>query len=109
MSECKMSGEKGDGAFRQEGQGRQERQGRQGAQAGQGKQRGRQREWNGQLAMATLLTMAGVGLLFMGFWCAPEGEIHHSVLVGFGEVSTFAGALFGVDYTYKYKYGQKEE
>lgn len=67
-----------------------------------------ERGWNGQLAVATILAMAGVGLLFMGFWCAPEGEIHHSVLIGFGEVSTFAGALFGVDYTYKYRYGKKE-
>ena len=29
--------------------------------------------------------------------------IHNSVLIGFGEVSTFAGALFGVDYKYKEK------
>lgn len=58
---------------------------------------------NSQLVVATLLAVAGVGLLFMGFWCAPEGEIHQSVLIGFGEVSTFAGALFGVDYSYKYR------
>lgn len=58
---------------------------------------------NSQLMVATLLAVAGIGLLFMGFWCAPEGEIHQSVLIGFGEVSTFAGALFGVDYSYKYK------
>ncbi|MDR3141066.1 MAG: hypothetical protein LBU37_05005 [Tannerellaceae bacterium] len=30
-------------------------------------------------------------------------EIHNSVPVAFGEVFTFAGALFGVDYSYKYK------
>lgn len=64
---------------------------------------------NGQLRLATFLAAAGMALLFMGFWCAPEGEIHHSVLIGFGEVSTFAGALFGVDYSYKYRYGRKEE
>ena len=48
------------------------------------------------------------GLLFMGFWCSPAGEIHNSVLVGFGEVSTFSGALFGVDYSYKYKIRRDE-
>ena len=55
--------------------------------------------------MATTLCLAGLLLLFMGFWCSPVGEIHGSVLVGFGEVSTFSGALFGVDYSYKRKYG----
>lgn len=58
-----------------------------------------------QLIVATALAAAGIALLFMGFWCSPAGEIHQSVLIGFGEVSTFAGALFGVDYSYKYKYG----
>lgn len=57
-----------------------------------------------QLTMAVILTLAGIALLFMGFWCSPSGKIDSSVLVGFGEVSTFAGALFGVDYTYKYRY-----
>lgn len=61
---------------------------------------------NCQLLIAVLLSLAGVVLLFMGFWCSPTGEIHNSVLVGFGEVSTFSGALFGVDYSYKYKYGK---
>jgi hypothetical protein len=45
----------------------------------------------------------------MGFWYHPTGEIHHSVLVAFGEVSTFAGALFGVDYSYKFKYNKTHE
>lgn len=35
-------------------------------------------------------------MLFMGLWMPPRGEIHSSVLVAFGEVSTFAGALLGV-------------
>ena len=48
-----------------------------------------------------LLTAAGILLLFFGFWTAPLGEIHNSVLVAFGETATFAGALFGVDYKYK--------
>lgn len=58
-----------------------------------------------QLVTAVILTFSGILLLFFGLYLAPTGEIHASVLVGFGEVSTFAGALFGVDYRYKMKYG----
>lgn len=54
-----------------------------------------------QLGIATLLVTAGLILLYLGFWLPPEGEIHSSVLVAFGETSTFAGALFGVDYQYR--------
>lgn len=62
-----------------------------------------QRKMNVQLWTAFLLSMGGMLLLIMGFWVEPTGEIHNSVLVAFGEICTFAGALFGVDYTYKYK------
>lgn len=58
---------------------------------------------NLQLAMAILLSVSGIVLLFCGFWIAPTGEISGSVLVAFGEVSTFSGALFGVDYSYRIK------
>lgn len=56
-----------------------------------------------QLIIAILLTLGGIVLLFSGFWVDPDGVIDSSVLVAFGEISTFAGALFGVDYTYKFK------
>lgn len=56
-----------------------------------------------QLICACLMTVAGLVLIFMGLWIAPRGEIHNSVLVAFGEIITFAGALFGVDYSYRYK------
>lgn len=59
-----------------------------------------------QLTMAVLLTVAGLVLIFTSFWVEPEGEIHQSVLIAFGELSTFAGALFGVDYSYKIKQKQ---
>ena len=42
-------------------------------------------------------------LLFCGVFIEPHGQIHESLLIGFGEVATFAGALFGIDYTYKYR------
>ena len=58
---------------------------------------------NIQLYIATILCIFGLVLLYLGFLVPPQGEIHSSVLVAFGEVSTFAGALFGVDYKYRDK------
>lgn len=40
----------------------------------------------------------GAGLLIAGFTVPPSGKIDSSVLVAFGEVMTFVGALFGIDY-----------
>ena len=42
-------------------------------------------------------------LLFIGIFIQPKGEIHSSVLVAFGEACTFAGALIGVDYHYRFR------
>ncbi|MCM1503403.1 MAG: hypothetical protein NC115_12185 [Bacteroidales bacterium] len=56
-----------------------------------------------QLCLGCLITLAGLVLLFIGLWIPPVGVIDSSILVAFGEVSTFAGALIGVDYHYKYK------
>ena len=56
-----------------------------------------------QLLSAILLIVVGCGLLISGFIMPPPGEIHNSVLIAFGEILTFAGALFGIDYHYKYK------
>ena len=56
-----------------------------------------------QLVTAAVLSVGGLVLLFCGVYITPQGEIHESLLVGFGEVGTFAGALFGIDYTYKFK------
>lgn len=58
---------------------------------------------NLQLISALLLIVVGCGLLISGFIVAPLGMIDPTVLTAFGETSTFAGALFGIDYTYKYK------
>lgn len=55
-----------------------------------------------QLRLAVLLTVSGIGLLVAGFIVPPLGVIDSSVLVAFGEVMTFAGALLGLDYKYKY-------
>ena len=56
-----------------------------------------------QLLTAVLLIIVGSGLLIAGFSVPPTGVIDSSVLVAFGEILTFVGALFGIDYHYKSK------
>lgn len=56
---------------------------------------------NIQLITAAILSFGGLTLLFLGVFIDPEGQIHESLLVAFGETATFAGALFGIDYVYK--------
>lgn len=56
---------------------------------------------NLQLRCAVVLIFAGTMLLTMGFVTPPQGEIHSSVLVAFGEVMTFVGAIFGIDYRWR--------
>ena len=56
---------------------------------------------NLQLIAAFILSIGGLVLLFCGIFIDPQGEIHSSLLVAFGETATFAGALFGIDYVYK--------
>lgn len=64
---------------------------------------------NIQLALGVILVVAGIVLLFLGFYAHPIGDITNSVLVAYGEVSTFAGALIGVDYSYKFRTFKIEE
>jgi len=54
-----------------------------------------------QLITAALLSMGGMAMLFCGVFIDPQGQIHDTLLIAFGEVATFAGALFGIDYVYK--------
>ncbi|MCM1176570.1 MAG: hypothetical protein NC115_05865 [Bacteroidales bacterium] len=56
-----------------------------------------------QLVAGVIVTFAGMALLYIGCFLPPAGIIDPSVLVGFGETATFAGALIGVDYHYRYK------
>ena len=58
---------------------------------------------NVQLIFATALILCGIGLLIAGVCITPVGIIDSSILIAFGEISTFAGALTGVDYHYRYK------
>ena len=54
-----------------------------------------------QIFGATILIALGCSLLIAGFSAPPQGEIHSSVLVAFGEILTFVGAIFGIDYHYR--------
>lgn len=56
-----------------------------------------------QLIAAFILSLGGLVLLFCGIFIEPQGQIHESLLVAFGETATFSGALFGIDYIYKKK------
>lgn len=48
------------------------------------------------LAAAVSILIFGCCLLVVSLILPPPGEIDHSVLVAFGEILTFAGALLGV-------------
>lgn len=56
-----------------------------------------------QLLSAVLMIIIGCALLIAGFIVPPLGIIDSSVLIAFGEILTFVGALFGIDYHYKSK------
>ena len=56
-----------------------------------------------QLLSAVLMIIIGCALLIAGFIVPPLGVIDSSVLIAFGEILTFVGALFAIDYHYKSK------
>ena len=56
-----------------------------------------------QLICAVAMVVIGSSLLIAGFIVPPLGVIDSSVLISFGEILTFVGALFGIDYHYKSK------
>lgn len=48
-----------------------------------------------QLILASCLAVGGLLLLFWGMLLPPCGAIDGSVLLAYGELSTFVAALFG--------------
>jgi uncharacterized membrane protein len=56
-----------------------------------------------QLMTAIVMCLFGGTLLVAGFVAPPVGEIHHSILIAFGEILTFSGSLIGIDYKYRYR------
>ncbi|MFV0420027.1 MAG: hypothetical protein ACK5KT_15010 [Dysgonomonas sp.] len=62
-----------------------------------------------QLLTSAVLIIVGCGLLIAGFCVPPVGIIDSSVLIAFGEILTFVGAIFGIDYTYRIKVSNNKE
>lgn len=63
-----------------------------------------------QLILAVTMAIFGCIMIVAAFIVPPTGEIHPTVLTAFGEILTFAGAVLGIDYNYKFKtHKQKEE
>ena len=56
-----------------------------------------------QLILAVAMCTFGCALLTAGLVTPPMGEIHHSLLIAFGEILTFSGSLIGIDYKYRYR------
>ncbi len=61
-----------------------------------------------QLVLAVSMAVFGCVMIVSAFIVPPTGEIHPSVLTAFGEILTFAGAVLGIDYNYKFKTRRKE-
>lgn len=49
--------------------------------------------------MAVGLSLTGMAMLLVALWLPPRGSIEPSVLVAYGEVMTFVGALLGISYS----------
>ena len=56
-----------------------------------------------QLILAVCMAIFGCVMIVAAFIVPPTGEIHPTVLTAFGEILTFAGAVLGIDYNYKFK------
>lgn len=58
---------------------------------------------NLQFILAMTAVLLGIVLITVALFLPPPGEIHASVLVAYGETLTFAGAVIGVDYHYRWQ------
>lgn len=61
-----------------------------------------------KIYLAVAMCIFGCALIIAGFCAAPLGVIDNSVLVAFGEVLTFAGAILGINYLYSAKHKELE-
>ena len=66
-------------------------------------------QMNVRLVMAVVMSVVGLALLIVALVMPPRGEIDSSVLVAFGEILTFVGAIFGIDYAHRVKNRQRGE
>lgn len=62
-----------------------------------------------KLRFAGFLIIVGAGLLVAGFCVPPPGEIPYSLLVAFGEILTFAGTVFGINYHYRHNHNNNNQ
>lgn len=67
-----------------------------------------------QLVLAIFIVIFGCAMITAAFFVPPTAEIHPTVLTAFGEMLSFAGAVMGIDYSYKkarlrYRSGEDEE
>ncbi|MDR2950131.1 MAG: hypothetical protein LBV71_13100 [Prevotella sp.] len=62
-----------------------------------------------QFITSVVLIIVGCGLLIAGFCVPPVGIIDSSVLIAFGEILTFVGAVFGIDYSYRVRVIREKE
>lgn len=56
-----------------------------------------------QFGMAIGLMAFGCVVLLIGLLYPPEGQIHNSVLVAFGEIATLVAGILGIDAIYTNK------
>lgn len=56
-----------------------------------------------QFGIAIFLMVVGCIMLFIGLLIEPQGQIHSSVLIAFGEVGTLAASVLGIDAIYTNK------
>lgn len=56
-----------------------------------------------QFGIAIGLMVFGCVVLMVGLLTPPEGQIHQSVLVAFGEIATLAAGVLGIDAIYTNK------
>lgn len=56
-----------------------------------------------QFGIAIGLMVFGCVMLLVGLLTPPEGQIHQSVLVAFGEIATLAAGVLGIDAIYTNK------
>ena len=61
-----------------------------------------------KIYLSVALMIFGCIMVMCGFWVAPQGIIDNSVLIIFGEISTFVGSVFGISMVYSTRHKQLE-
>lgn len=61
-----------------------------------------------KIYLSVALMIFGCVMVMMGFWVSPIGVIDNSVLIIFGEISTFVGSVFGISMVYSTRHKQLE-